>query len=239
MKPRVQSAVFDVPVTGRGYTKGGSTVGCWVFDLDGTLSDPSRGMLLSLNHALQSDGLAVIPDGEINSYIGPPLEASLAQLAGSKDPALISRLVENYRDHYRNSGYAENVLYDGILPLLEALEEMDAPMGVCTAKTESIARKILQHFGIEQRFRFVSGGDVGVRKGQQLAALLKAGTIDSTALMIGDRKYDLEAAHENALCSCAVQWGFGEVEELTAENPGFLVRVPADLQALARQQAAV
>lgn len=204
----------------------------WVFDLDGTISNPAAGMLDSINFALAREGGAQLTVGAIEQYIGPPLEETFAILAGSSDPALIDRMVINYRDHYRETGFTCNELYPGIATMLIEMHAAGLSLGVCTAKTSKIARKILAHFGLEDLFSFVSGGDIGVAKGDQLAQLLSDGVIDHAALMIGDRKYDLFAAHVNQLRSCAVSWGFGNRAELEAESPDFVVTNPAQLQEL-------
>ncbi len=204
-------------------------IGCWVFDLDGTLSNPAQGMLSSLNHALISQGFDKIPSNKINSFIGPPLESSLATLAGTTDAEVLRQLIASYRQHYKEQGFAENSLYDGIPRLLESLRQSGCTLGVCTAKTEPVARQILEHFAIADHFSFISGGDIGVRKGQQLERLLKSGEIDGQALMIGDRKFDLEAARENKLRSCGVLWGFGDHHELVGEKPDRLVSHPSEL----------
>ena len=140
--------------------------------------------------------------------------------------------MESYRNYYRESGFAENTLYPDIVATLELLKASGARLGVCTSKPATMAERILGHFGIAHFFSFISGGDVGIVKGQQLAELLRTEQIDTEALMIGDRKFDLIAAHDVGLRSCAVTWGYGGAAEINAEKPNFSIEHPHALLSL-------
>lgn len=208
--------------------------GVWVFDLDGTLSNPLEGMLASVNHALVTHGFSEVSAHQMREHIGPPLETTLAEFASvdQADPhseSIISDLIQGYRSHYKKSGYAMNTLYPGITDVLKTLAASNIRMGVCTAKTAPVATMILEHFGIKSYFEFVSGGDIGVAKSSQLSTLLADGCIDQNALMIGDRQFDLVAANTNNLKSCAVAWGYGSLQELEAEKPHAIVHEPRQL----------
>ena len=81
-----------------------------------------------------------------------------------------------------------------------------------------------------------SGGDIGVHKWQQLAALRAQALVDNDAVMVGDRAIDVDAAHRNALHACGVRWGFGSFEELSAARPRYLCEAPGDIVALLSRQ---
>lgn len=205
----------------------------YIFDLDGTLTDPLDGMVNSINHALQKHGFTPRIAAEIAGYVGPPLEGTLAELTDNDDPAHIASLVESYRECYVSEGFAQNTVYPGILALLMGLRTRGVTLGVCTSKPEKTARKILQHFSLESYFDFVSGGDVGVKKSQQLKKLLTEQTIHDQALMIGDREIDINAAKSNGLRSAAVEWGYGSLDELTRAAPDHRFKDPAEILLLA------
>ncbi len=200
-----------------------------VFDLDGTLSDPSEGIVRSFRHALAAHGLPAVADADIRAEIGPPLDAAFRKLAPGIDEGAITGLVATYRERYADTGYAENTLYPEIPPLLERLRAARVPLGVCTSKREDFARRILALFGLDHLFRFVDGGDVGVSKASQLSHLLSAGAIDGDAVMIGDRAVDIEAAGANGLAAVGVLWGFGGIEELAGASPAAIVDTPDGL----------
>lgn len=203
-----------------------------VFDLDGTISDPLLGFSRSINHALALQGLPAREPHALTRFIGPPLVESAVELTGGGDAAACARLIADYRRRYGETGYAENTLYDGIPEALHALRDGGATLGVCTSKRPDFAEKILAQFGLRGLFAFVSGGDIGVHKWQQLKALREAGHVDGDSVMVGDREVDVAAAHRNGLQACGVLWGFGSREELEAARPRHLASLPEELTRL-------
>ena len=202
-----------------------------LFDLDGTLSDPLEGIGRSLNHALAHFGYPTRPLAELARYIGPPLDVGFRELTGSNSAAHIDELVVRYRERYGDIGYAENTLYAGIPEMLASLRACGYRMGVCTSKRADFAEKILALFGLREHFDFVSGGEIGTPKWQQLGALCTNGLASTRSLMVGDRAFDMIAAHRNKLTAAGVLWGFGDQDELQAENPRHLFTQPAQISA--------
>ncbi|MCA0900709.1 HAD family hydrolase [Microbulbifer agarilyticus] len=201
-----------------------------LFDLDGTLSDPAEGFVNCMNHALVFHDQAPRSTKELTSYIGPPLEHTVSELTGSADHAFVRSMVDKYRERYGDTGYAENTLYPGIQQMLESLREnKSVRLGVCTSKRADFATRILEQFNLLPYFEFVSGGDVGIGKWQQLEKLLAENTISRNTLMIGDRHFDLNAAHKNQLKSAGVLWGYGSREELQEHQPAYLFTHPQEI----------
>lgn len=205
---------------------------CLIFDLDGTISDPKEGITKSINYALQENGFEQRPEDDLATYIGPPLDETFQILCCSSDFTLIEKLVRSYRERYAETGYRENVLYSNIAETIQNLYDNNIPLGVCTSKPERFARPILDMFQLSHFFQFVSGGDVGIKKSQQLSQLLSEGTINRQSIMIGDRNVDLSAARINGLKSAAVLWGHGSREELEAEQPDFILKEVHELRNL-------
>jgi phosphoglycolate phosphatase len=106
-------------------------------------------------------------------------------------------------------------------------------MGICTTKRVDFAELILTRFGLRPYFAFVSGGDVGISKREQLQILLEQGDIGPQAVMIGDRAEDVAAARHNELRAIAVLWGHGSRNELLGAAPDRLLESPEELKALA------
>nr|WP_010131471.1 HAD hydrolase-like protein [Microbulbifer agarilyticus] len=201
-----------------------------LFDLDGTLSDPAEGFVNCMNHALVFHDHAPRAAAELTPYIGPPLEHTIGDLTGSTDHAFVHSMIDKYRERYSEVGYAENTLYPGVQQMLETLREnARIRLGVCTSKRADFATRILEQFNLLPYFEFVSGGDVGIGKWQQLGKLLAEHTIGRDTLMIGDRHFDLSAAHKNQLISAGVLWGYGSHAELQEHQPTYLFAHPHEI----------
>ena len=205
----------------------------FVFDLDGTISDPKIGMAESINWALNSHNFKTISDDDIGKLIGLPLDEMYARFCGDLKKPILDDLVDKYRQHFWNIGYSKNTLYPEIKSLLSFLQSKpDYRLFICTSKPADIARKILNMFDLDQLFDFISGGDVGIAKHQQLKSLLNSGTVGSNAIMIGDRFIDIQAASQNKIQSIGVLWGYGSRSELEDEGANYLVETPSEIKEL-------
>ena len=103
---------------------------------------------------------------------------------------------------------------------------------MCTSKRVDFAERILRMFGLHEHFAFVSGGEIGTHKWQQIERLLADGRITRSAAMVGDRAVDITAAHRNGLSAAGVLWGHGPRDELEREQPRYLLSAPAQLPTL-------
>ncbi|MEZ5558618.1 MAG: HAD hydrolase-like protein [Pseudomonadales bacterium] len=205
-----------------------------IFDLDGTLSEPAQGIGRSINFALAAHRFEPIDETTVSRFIGPPLDETFRTITGLDSPALIRSLVDRYRERYAEVGYAENALYPGIAEALHDLSNRGCVLGVCTSKRGDFAEQILQLFELRELFAFVSGGDIGISKHQQLERLLAEGVVSPASTMIGDRSVDIVAARGNGLSSVGVLWGHGSEPELVEAGAEVILRHVAELSTLAR-----
>lgn len=206
-----------------------------LIDLDGTISDSATGIGRSLQHAFHTCGYAPPSDEEVRDAIGPPFEHTFPRLGIPEHD--IARVIEAYRDRYEHVGLFENELYDGIETMLKELGA-DYTLALATAKPESTAVRIIEHFGLSDHFDVQAGAsDVvgGARRtkadviGHALASLQTSPGVH--AVMIGDRDHDVEGAIAHGIDCIGVTWGFGSAEELRAAGATALVDHPADVAA--------
>lgn len=221
-------------------TRGAKGIDTVLFDLDGTLTDPFVGITRSIQHALEKLGAPVPAAEELGWCIGPPLWESFAVLLGQdgetvNDKVLLDRAVALYRERYTSVGLYENELIAGIAPLVEALTGAGLTLYVATSKPHAYAGKIVEHFGLMPQFRKVYGSELdGSRsaKAELIAHLIEQESRDAgRCVMIGDRKHDLIGAHANDMRAIGVTWGYGGYEELAAEHPALIARLPDEIRA--------
>jgi phosphoglycolate phosphatase len=185
-----------------------------------------------MNYALSCFGHEPLQLSACTAYIGPPLEESFTAITGVTSSVEIRALIEKYRERYCDVGFSENTLYPGIAEALQALAQSKIPLAVCTSKRKDFAERILAMFGLREYFMFVSGGDVGIEKWQQIEGMLRTGAISASTVMIGDRSVDISSAHRNGLFSAGVLWGHGSRAELETERPSYLFSSPVELLSL-------
>lgn len=200
-----------------------------LFDLDGTISDPLDGIARSINYALSFYGREEISVPDLAKYVGPPLDESFKVITGISDDTEIALFISKYRERYSDVGFSENRIYPGIKTTINGLSDKNIPLAICTSKRQDFAEKILKLFGMLHHFKFVCGGDIGIKKWQQIESLISNGLIDHNCIMIGDRDVDLMAAHKNGIKAMGVLWGYGSQPELEKHSPMCLLNQPTDL----------
>lgn len=55
-----------------------------LFDLDGTLTDSSEGIVNSVRYMLEKKGLVIPDEATLHSFIGPPLTETLSKLFSNR-----------------------------------------------------------------------------------------------------------------------------------------------------------
>lgn len=200
----------------------------FLFDLDGTLTDPAEGITCSVSHALAHFGIHIEDRTELYPFIGPPLKDSFREFYDFSDVQILEA-EEKYREYFTEKGIFENKIYPGIKDLLASLKENGARILLATSKPEVFAEKILEHFHIEEFFDFIGGatmdGTRSEKKDVVRYTLASGGIKDpSEAVMIGDRRHDIEGALANRLDSVGVLWGYGSEEEFKKAGATYIVQ---------------
>ena len=208
----------------------------YLFDLDGTLTDPGIGITNSVMYALEKFNIHVSDREELYPFIGPPLVDSFMKYYDFDEKQAL-QAVEYYREYFRVDGIFENKLYGGIPEMLEELKARNAVTALATSKPYEFSVRILEHFGLRQYFDFVGAATMDGRiskKADVIRHLLdELGDIDAgSVLMIGDRDQDVEGAKANGLRCAGVLWGYGSSDELMDAGADYIVSEPSDIPGL-------
>ncbi len=193
----------------------------YLFDLDGTLTDPGLGIKNSIKYALTKRDTEIPDDKTLNEFIGPPLLVSFCKYCGA-DEQESKRLLVLYREYFGVRGYLENELYPDTDYVLSEIKKRGGKVYLATSKPQEYAVKILEHFDILKYFDFCAGNDLDESrptKADVLEYLMRECDITPTdSLMIGDRRYDIEGARAKGLPVAAVLHGYGSRDELASAD---------------------
>lgn len=204
-----------------------------LFDLDGTLTDPMMGITKSVQYALKKHGIIEEDLWNLTKFIGPPLMDSFKRYYGFSEEEARQAVVD-YREYFAPTGKFENVVYNGIPEMLQALKEQGFVLAVATSKPEVFAKDILVHFDLEQYFDFVGGALLTGRtdKAEVIAYVLEhLGVEKQNVIMVGDREHDIIGAAKNQLDSVGVLYGYGDRAEHEACGAGWIVETVEELKA--------
>lgn len=191
-----------------------------LFDMDGTLIDSSEGITKSVQSALRAFGIDEPDLNALRKFIGPPLRDSFARHYGlSKEQA--EEAVRTYRERYNVVGIFECCLYPGVEACIRALREAGYLVGIASSKPEVSCKRILEHFGILELFDEVVGATMDGRidtKEEVLCELMRRwhDIPKEEMCLVGDTIFDVEGANKVGIPCIAVQYGFGDAQEMRA-----------------------
>ena len=213
-----------------------------IFDLDGTLTDSKPGILGCLREVLAAREMYEC--GPLERFIGPPVEQWAVELLPQGSDQDRAALVRDYRACYDRDGWLNNAVYPGVAEMLAQLTGEGVQLFVCTSKHEHFAVRILGAFGIARYFTAVYGDKAEYASHSKidlLGRILGEQSLDPESVrMVGDRSFDIEAAHANNVRCVAAAWGYGTPEEwaeaeAVAKTPGdvFGIVAPAAVESVA------
>ena len=146
--------------------------------------------------------------------------------------------MEFYREYYNDRGWKENKVYDGVEQTLAALKAAGKKLYVATSKPEIMSVRIIEHFGLNKYFDYVAGASLDksrAEKAQVIEYAIATCNIDKrTAVMVGDRHFDIDGAKAVGIKSIGVLYGYGDEAELKSAGADKIAHIPADIIKLVR-----
>lgn len=200
------------------------------FDLDGTLTDSSPGIVNSIKYALEQMGITEKDEQKLISFVGPSLQSTFKNNYFSKEQDH-KEAIKHYRRYFASKGIFENSLYTNAEELLETVKSQDIKIALATAKPTYFANIILNHFGIATYFDVVVGSHLNGNRTDKREIIHEAkdqlGLPKSeNCVMIGDREYDINGGKHHEMHTIGVSYGYAKDNELHRANPDFIVHEP-------------
>lgn len=198
----------------------------FVFDIDGTLLDSEAAALPSLRRAVLELTGRDFPQEILYSTFGLSAEDAMARL-GVADVKAGRALWIKYLGEYRHL----MKIYDGIVPVLEALKARNVSLGIITSKFYDEYERDFIPMGISGYFdTVITASDSATHKpepGPMLAYLAKTCARPDRVVFIGDTPFDMDCGR-GAGTGCALAlWGRqGDDPAIRAD---FRLKTPAQL----------
>lgn len=190
----------------------------YLFDLDGTLTEPGEGITNSVMYALDKFGIHETDRTALYRFIGPPLLDSFTQFYGMP-PEQAEQAVSAYREYFSTKGLFENRVYEGIPTLLQGLRDQGKTLVLATSKPEVFTLRILEKFDLTRYFHHIGAASLDSSRSQKADVIRHAlhlcgNPSPETVVMIGDRWHDIHGARANGIQSIGVLYGYGGRPEL-------------------------
>jgi phosphoglycolate phosphatase len=203
------------------------------FDFDGTLMDTWTGIETTINASLQALDIIVPDDAVTRDLVGIPLLRVFEVLLDG-DTVRAGIASQKYRELFPTVGMPGARPFDGVPGMLDGLKVGGREVFLVTARNEIITKQMLKNHGLNRFFTWVRGeqeGEVPGGKERMVAEVLERFDLDpGNCVMVGDRRYDVEAARANGVQAIGVTYGYGTKEELMDAGAGALAGSIAELE---------
>jgi N-acetyl-D-muramate 6-phosphate phosphatase len=204
-----------------------------LFDLDGTLADTAPDLAGALNRMRSKRGLLPTP----YEMLRPVASAGARGLVGAsfglqpEDDGYEELRVE-FLDNYAQALAVESSLFDGILPLLQALSHSNLVWGIVTNKAARFTDLLVPQIGLSQAGCVVSGDTTPHSKPHPeplLEAARRLSLLPHQCWYVGDDLRDIQAGHAAGMATIAAAWGYCGNAEPVTWNADAIAATPAHL----------
>lgn len=188
-----------------------------IFDVDGTLIDTEKAVLLSLQQTLSTAHGKQFELKDLHFALGIPGVNALLQL-GIEESEINNSidLWNQYMVEYQH----EIGVFSGITETLSALKNMNIPLGIVTSKTKDEIVQDFDPLGISHFFHIaISADDTEQHKPHPAPLhkyLEKSGFEPQDVLYIGDTIYDEQCARDAGIDFATALWGAKDPSNMSA-----------------------
>ncbi len=187
-----------------------------IFDLDGTLVDSARDLTGALNHVLRLANRREIDISQVRNMVGDGAKALIVEgftaTGGLPDQEELDKILDSFLDYYLKNITKDTVIFPDALKVIQKLNEMDIPVGLCTNKAIKLTQRLMEECGLAPYFQAITGGDsFNFRKPdpRHITSTIKMMCADvENAVMVGDSGNDIIPAQEADIPVIAVSFGY-------------------------------
>jgi phosphoglycolate phosphatase len=203
-----------------------------IFDLDGTLLDTLVDLAESGNRVLAAAGMPVHPVDRYRYFVGEGMQVLIERIVppGLRDRDRLAAIADAFLEDYGRNWAEHTRLYEGVAPLLTALQAGGVTMNVLSNKPDEFTRLCVSRFLHQWSFREVLGQRPGIARKPDPAGALhiaaKLGLPPSSILYLGDTATDMRTAVSAGMHAVGALWGFRTAEELLANGAAELADQP-------------
>lgn len=183
-----------------------------LFDLDGTLVDSAADLLAAMNRLRADEDLPPLPMNGFRQVVSRGGKAMLAVAYPERDEVARDALLPRFLAYYAEAAAVHSTPFEGVEPMLRAIEANGSRWGIVTNKPLHLARLVVAGMGWDGRCAVLVGGDsLPVKKPDPaplLHACLALDIAPEHCVYVGDDERDIVAARGAGMKSVAALWGY-------------------------------
>jgi phosphoglycolate phosphatase len=197
-----------------------------ILDLDGTLYRTDYVLKQAVKLAADELGIQVPSENDILRAIGGTSSGFGDKIGAGLNPVTREKFLERIRFHDRRMIPDIGKTYDGIDDLLCFLVARGFELAICSNGSAPYVELVLESCRIIKYFRYIKSRQDHISKSEQVRRLLEESR-STRSIMVGDRKFDFQAARENNIPFIGAAYGYGEDEIAQAD---FIAESPAAIK---------
>ena len=215
-----------------------------LFDLDGTLIDTAADFIRIIQDMCRDKQCGVVAADLIRTQVSEGARAMVKLVYPEldvEDPVFLAHR-QRFLDIYGDDIAVETDLFDGMYPLLEALESQNIPWGIVTNKPRWLSEALLKALNLTNRCAvLVCPEDVSKTKPDPEPMYLAAKHIQiqpEDCIYVGDHPRDIDAGRHAHMYTILAAYGYLPLQhkdDLTAWQADCIVNTVAELQQVIHQ----
>lgn len=200
-----------------------------IFDFDGTLVNTIKDVAICFNEALKQCDFETHKIEEYKYFVGGNLETVVSRLlpASKRNEENINKVKKIYYDIYMNSTKPNTKPYEGIVQVLEKLQENGVKLAINTNKkqflTEELCRKFFPNINFIKIIGYSEDYPSKPNPKGVLDILNISQCFNKNTFYIGDGKTDLDTAQNANVNAILVKWGQAKDEDYTHPAINYVV----------------
>lgn len=204
-----------------------------IFDLDGTLLNTLEDLADAVNFVLRENGYSERTIDEVRRFVGNGIRRLMEQaVPEGVTEEMFECVFEQFKSYYTAHCQIKTCAYEGIMSLLEKLQELGYAMAIVSNKNHGAVCELNELY-FKKYIDVAIGQKDGIRKKPApdtvLQALKELGKNKETAIYVGDSEVDYQTAENTGMDCVLVSWGFRTLKELSKFHPKAMIHRSEEL----------
>jgi phosphoglycolate phosphatase len=207
----------------------------FIFDFDGVLADSAPLIVEILDSTIQCLLGQTVSQDDLRATVGPPFSHAVQLLCDKygidAGDATVAEIITSFRAEYWHRAAAETLAFPGIPDALVKLAPK-ARLSICSSKPLPLVEAILASWELTDCFADIEAPapEVTESKADGLQRLIdRMGASLSSSTLIGDTRFDTQAAETVGIQFVGVAWGIDSPEELLSLGATTIANSPEEL----------
>ena len=205
-----------------------------VFDLDGTLLNTLDDLTDATNAALTRVGLPSRTRDEVRAFVGNGIAKLIERAVGETGKLYQAEALAEFKRYYAVHCADKTAPYEGILSLLQTLQEKGVQTAVVSNKADFAVKSLAKTYFDGLLLTAVGENEAeGIRKkpapDSLLAVMEQLSATAETTVYVGDSDVDIQTAKNAGVECICVTWGFRDKAFLLEEGGRLFVDTPAEI----------